>query len=226
MSLIAMTGVSKRYALGTNSVPALDDVSLSIPANQCVAIVGSSGSGKSTLLNLIGCLDSPTTGEYTLNGHNISALGGPRLARIRNEEIGFVFQGFHLLPRMTALANVMQPLVYRGIAAGKRRRLALDALARVGLADRAEHLPAQLSGGQRQRVAIARAIVTEPSILLADEPTGNLDSTASHQVMELFENLHGGGQTVLIVTHEPDIAARCERTVELADGRIVRDDGH
>lgn len=224
MPLIRLRGVSKRYDIGRNTVAALDNVDLSIARGQRVAIVGSSGSGKSTLLNLVGCLDVPTCGEYVLNGRTMSAQDARRLARIRNAEIGFVFQSFHLLPRLTALGNVMQPLVYGGIPMRERRRQALGALARVGLEARANHLPSELSGGQRQRVAIARALVTRPSILLADEPTGNLDSTATHQVMELLDTLHREGQTTLIVTHETDIADRCERTVELADGRIVRDE--
>ena len=225
MALITLKGVSKRYDVAGNTVSALDDVDLTVARGQRVAIVGSSGSGKSTLLNLIGCLDTPTSGEYVLDGRDISAQDPRRLARIRNTEIGFVFQSFHLLPRLTALANVMQPLVYGGgVPMRERRRLALAALARVGLQDRGTHLPSQLSGGQRQRVAIARACVTRPSIVLADEPTGNLDSTATRQVMDVLDTLHGEGQTILIVTHETDIATRCERTVELADGRIVRDE--
>ena len=223
MSLISLTDVSKRHALGTNEVTALDHVSLSVEGGERVAIVGASGSGKSTLLHLIGCLDTPTSGHYRLNGRNVSRLDGRRLAHIRNDEIGFVFQSFHLLPRLTALANVMQPLVYRGASGAQRRRLALAALERVGLADRAEHFPAQLSGGQRQRVAIARAVVTQPSILLADEPTGNLDSAATAQVMALFDALHRGSQTMLIVTHDTGVADRCDRVVKLADGRVVQD---
>ncbi len=225
MPLIRLQGVSKRYDVGGNTVAALDNVDLSVARGQRVAIVGSSGSGKSTLLGLIGCLDTPTSGEYVLNGRDVSVQDGRRLARIRNAEIGFVFQSFHLLPRLTALGNVMQPLVYGGVSMRERRRLALAALSRVGLHDRANHLPSQLSGGQRQRVAMARAFVTRPSIVLADEPTGNLDSTATAQVMDLLDTMHGDGQTILIVTHEADIASRCERTVELADGRVVRDEG-
>ena len=225
MPLIRLQGVSKRYDVGGNTVAALDNVDLSVARGQRVAIVGSSGSGKSTLLGLIGCLDTPTSGEYVLNGRDVSVQDGRHLARIRNAEIGFVFQSFHLLPRLTALGNVMQPLVYGGVSMRERRRLALAALSRVGLHDRANHLPSQLSGGQRQRVAMARAFVTRPSIVLADEPTGNLDSTATAQVMDLLDTMHGDGQTILIVTHEADIASRCERTVELADGRVVRDEG-
>ena len=224
MPLLRLHGVSKQYDVGGHTVSALDRVDLSVARGERVAIIGSSGSGKSTLLNLVGCLDTPTHGKYVLNGRDVSAQDGRRLARIRNAEIGFVFQSFHLLPRLTALGNVMQPLVYGGISLPERRRLALAALARVGLRDRANHLPSQLSGGQRQRVAIARAFVTRPSIVLADEPTGNLDSTATLQVMGLLDTLHGEGQTILVVTHETDVAARCERTVELSDGRIVRDE--
>lgn len=224
MTLIRLKGVSKRYAVGGSTVSALDRVDLSVAKGQRVAIVGSSGSGKSTLLNLIGCLDTPTSGEFALNGRDVSAQDGRRLAGIRNAEIGFVFQSFHLLPRLTALGNVMQPLVYGDLPMRDRRRLARSALTRVGLRDREAHLPSQLSGGQRQRVAIARACVTRPSILLADEPTGNLDSAATRQVMDLLDALHGEGQTILVVTHETDIATRCERIVELADGRIVRDE--
>ncbi len=224
MPLIRLKGIDKRYDVGDNSVAALDDVDLSIARGQRVAIIGASGSGKSTLLGIIGCLDTPTSGEYMLNGRDMSAQDPRRLARIRNAEIGFVFQSFHLLPRLTALGNVMQPLVYGGVPLRERRRLALAALTRVGLQDRAAHLPAQLSGGQRQRVAIARAFVGRPSIVLADEPTGNLDSTATAQVMDLLDALHDEGQTILIVTHEANIATRCQRTVELADGRIVRDE--
>lgn len=224
MTLIRLKGVSKRYAVGGSTVSALDRVDLSVAKGQRVAIVGSSGSGKSTLLNLIGCLDTPTSGEFVLNGRDVSAQDGRRLAGIRNAEIGFVFQSFHLLPRLTALGNVMQPLVYGDLPMRDRRRLARSALTRVGLRDREAHLPSQLSGGQRQRVAIARACVTRPSILLADEPTGNLDSAATRQVMDLLDALHGEGQTILVVTHETDIATGCERIVELADGRIVRDE--
>ena len=220
MSLIAMAGVGKRY---DSTFAALDDVHLHISHGESLAIVGSSGSGKSTLLSLMGCLDTPTSGEYTLQGRDVAGLRESALARIRNEEIGFVFQSFHLLPRVTALANVMQPLVYRGTPRAERRRRAQAALARVGLSDRAAHFPNQLSGGQCQRVAIARALVTEPSIVLADEPTGNLDSACTAQVMALLEEVHRSGQTVIIVTHEKNIAARCARIVELVDGRVARE---
>ena len=220
MSLIAMAGVGKRY---DSTFAALEDVHLHISHGESLAIVGSSGSGKSTLLSLMGCLDTPTSGEYRLQGRDVAGLRESALARIRNEEIGFVFQSFHLLPRVTALANVMQPLVYRGTRRAERRRRAQAALARVELSDRAAHFPNQLSGGQCQRVAIARALVTEPSIVLADEPTGNLDSACTAQVMALLEDMHRSGQTVIIVTHEKNIAARCARIVELVDGRVARE---
>ena len=220
MSLIAMAGVGKRYG---STFTALEDVHLHVAHGEYLAIVGSSGSGKSTLLSLIGCLDTPTSGEYRLRGRDVAALRDSTLARIRNEEIGFVFQSFHLLPRVSALANVMQPLVYRGTPRAERRHRAQAALSGVGLSDHAAHFPNQLSGGQCQRVAIARALVTEPSIVLADEPTGNLDSACTGQVMALLEDVHRSGQTVIIVTHEKNIAARCARIVELADGRVARE---
>jgi putative ABC transport system ATP-binding protein len=198
-------------------------VDLVIRRNQFVAVMGASGSGKSTLMNLIGCLDSPTAGEYWLNGHRVSELEDNELARIRNKEIGFVFQTFNLLPRASALHNVELPLVYAGIPADERRRMAETALTRVGLGDRMQHRPNELSGGQRQRVAIARALVNRPSLLLADEPTGNLDSTTSQEIMGFFEELHGQGQTIVLVTHEADIAAHASRQIHLKDGRIERD---
>ena len=221
MSLIEMTGVSKSYALGGHAVDALRDVDLAIDANEYVAIVGSSGSGKSTLLNLLGCLDRPSAGRYRLNGHDVSCLGETALAGIRNREVGFVFQSFNLLGRASAVRNVMQPLIYRGVGLVERHRAAVQALGRVELTDRLHHLPNQLSGGQRQRVAIARALVATPSILLADEPTGNLDAASTRRIMDLFDELHRSGQTVIVVTHEADIAARCRRVVTLADGRVV-----
>lgn len=219
MAFIEMIDVCKNYVVGDENVAALSDVTLAIGANEYVAIVGSSGSGKSTLMNIIGCLDKPSAGIYRLNGQDVAQLGELALARIRNREVGFVFQNFNLLARATALRNVMQPLVYRGIGVQERRAAASEALARVGLSNRVQHRPNQLSGGQRQRVAIARALVTAPSILLADEPTGNLDAASTRQVMGLFDELHAGGQTVIVVTHEADIAAHCRRVIELVDGR-------
>ena len=219
MALIEMTDVWKTYTVGDENVAALREVTLTIETNEYVAIVGSSGSGKSTLMNILGCLDRPSAGVYQLNGQDVAQLNERELAHIRNREVGFIFQSFNLLSRATALRNVMQPLVYRGIGLHERREAASTALARVGLSDRALHLPNQLSGGQRQRVAIARALVTAPSILLADEPTGNLDSASTRQVMGLFDELHAGGQTVIVVTHEADIAAHCQRVIELVDGR-------
>ena len=196
---------------------------LQIRRNEFTAVMGPSGSGKSTLMNLLGCLDTPTSGEYWLNGQKVSELDDDQLARIRNKEIGFVFQTFNLLPRATALHNVELPLIYAGMGAKERRERAAEALARVGLADRMHHKPNELSGGQRQRVAIARALVNNPSILLADEPTGNLDSATSSEIMQVFEQLHAQGQTILLITHEHDIAAHAERQIHLLDGRIERD---
>jgi putative ABC transport system ATP-binding protein len=223
MALIELRGVRKVYEVGSESVHALAGVDLDIERGEYVAIMGASGSGKSTLMNLLGCLDTPTAGSYSLNGTTVESLTDEELAGIRNREIGFVFQTFNLLARTTALQNVELPLIYRGIKRSERRRRAADALARVGLADRARHVPNELSGGQRQRVAIARALVTEPSILLADEPTGNLDSATSEEIMRLFDELHRAGNTVLLVTHEADIAAHAERRVTLRDGRVLSD---
>jgi putative ABC transport system ATP-binding protein len=198
-------------------------VDLFIDRNEYVALIGPSGSGKSTLMNLLGCLDTPSAGHYLLNGRDTATLDDNELAHVRNREVGFVFQSFHLLPRMSVLDNVMQPLVYRGLPRAERRRRAVESLERVGLGNRLDHRPNQLSGGQRQRVAVARALVGEPSLLLADEPTGNLDSRTSAEIMALFDALHAQGQTVVVVTHEPDIAAHCHRTVRIGDGRIVED---
>jgi putative ABC transport system ATP-binding protein len=222
-AIIVTRGLTREYDMGGEIVHALQGVDIVIQKNEFMAIMGPSGSGKSTLMNLIGCLDTPSAGEYWLNGHRVSELGDNELARIRNKEIGFVFQTFNLLPRATALHNVELPLVYAGSGSKQRRALAEEALNRVGLADRMEHRPNELSGGQRQRVAVARALVNHPSILLADEPTGNLDSVTSAEIMDLFEDLHSDGQTIILVTHEKDIAAHADREVHLLDGRIEQD---
>jgi len=215
--------LTREYDMGGEVVRALQGVSLQIKHNEYVAVMGPSGSGKSTLMNLIGCLDTPTSGEYWLNSQQVSELDDDALARIRNKEIGFVFQTFNLLPRATALHNVELPLIYAGLGARERRDRAAQALERVGLGDRMAHRPNELSGGQRQRVAIARAPVNRPSILLADEPTGNLDSTTSGEIMGVFRTLHGEGQTIVMVTHEHDIAAHAARVVTLRDGVIATD---
>ena len=222
-AIIEARGLEKHYDLGAETVRALRGVDLQIFRNEYVAIMGPSGSGKSTFMNLIGCLDTPTAGQYVLNGHPVAGMGEDELARVRNREIGFVFQTFNLLPRSTALENVELPLVYGGVGKRERRERASEALRHVGLGDRMDHRPNQLSGGQRQRVAIARALVTRPSIILADEPTGNLDSQTSEEIMGLFARLHGEGQTIIMVTHEPDIAAHAERVVTLRDGRVSSD---
>jgi putative ABC transport system ATP-binding protein len=223
VALIELTSISKHYEMGQEVIKAVDNIDLSIDPNEYVVFIGSSGSGKSTIMNIIGCLDTPTHGSYVLNGRNVSGLDQGELADSRNQEIGFIFQSFNLLPRATALKNVMQPLIYRGIGYADRRAEAERVLERVGLADRSNHLPNQLSGGQRQRVAIARALVTSPSILLADEPTGNLDSQTTVEIMALFDELHDDGQTIIVVTHEPDIAAHSERVARLRAGQIVED---
>jgi putative ABC transport system ATP-binding protein len=221
--VIRIRDLTRDYAMGTETVRALRGVSLDIHPNEYVAIMGPSGSGKSTLMNLIGCLDTPTAGEYWLNGQEVSRLSDNALAAVRNREIGFVFQTFNLLARATALHNVELPLVYGGITAAERRARAVQALEAVGLGERMEHRPNELSGGQRQRVAIARALVNRPAILLADEPTGNLDSSTSEEIMRLFGDLHANGQTVIMVTHEPDIAAYAERVIVLRDGQVASD---
>jgi putative ABC transport system ATP-binding protein len=215
--------LTRDYELGAEVVHALRDVDLQIRRNEFTAIMGPSGSGKSTLMNLLGCLDTPTGGEYWLNSQKVSELNDDELARIRNKEIGFVFQTFNLLPRATSLHNVELPLIYAGLGAKERKERAAQALERVGLGDRMHHKPNELSGGQRQRVAIARALVNTPSILLADEPTGNLDSATSGEIMQVFEQLHAEGQTVLLITHEHDIAAHADRQIHLLDGRVERD---
>ncbi|HEU4524742.1 MAG TPA: ABC transporter ATP-binding protein, partial [Gemmatimonadales bacterium] len=214
-AVIRIHELTREYRMGSERILALRGVTLEIRRNEYVAIMGPSGSGKSTMMNVLGCLDTPTAGEYWLNGEEVSRLTDDALARVRNREIGFVFQTFNLLPRATALHNVELPLVYAGVRARERRERAATALDRVGLGDRMHHRPNELSGGQRQRVAIARALVNWPSILLADEPTGNLDSVTSDEIMEVFAALHAAGQTVIMVTHEPDIAARAQRVVVL-----------
>jgi putative ABC transport system ATP-binding protein len=222
--VIVTRGIKRDYDMGGEVVRALRGVDIVIGRNEYVAIMGPSGSGKSTLMNLIGCLDTPTAGEYWLNGTLVSQMSDDELARVRNKEIGFVFQTFNLLPRATALHNVELPLVYAGVSADERRRRAKYALEQVQLENRMDHKPNELSGGQRQRVAIARALVNNPSILLADEPTGNLDSQTSEEIMKVFEELANHGQTVIMVTHEPDIAAHARRVVVLRDGLVSTDD--
>jgi putative ABC transport system ATP-binding protein len=221
--LIRLEGIAKHYQMGGETIAVLDGIDLQVARNDYVAFIGSSGSGKSTMMNILGCLDTPTLGKYFLNGRDVAGMSETDLARTRNEEIGFIFQSFNLLTRATALQNVMQPLIYRGVRPVERARRARAAMARVGLENRLDHLPNQLSGGQRQRVAIARALCSEPSILLADEPTGNLDSATAADIMALFDTLHEEGQTLIVVTHEPDIAAHCRRAVRLADGRVQSD---
>ena len=210
--------------MGAEHIDALGSVDLTVDRGDYLAIMGPSGSGKSTLMNIIGCLDTPTGGAYWLNGKSVSAMNEKQLARVRNTEIGFVFQTFSLLPRMTALANVEVPLIYAGVKRRERDRRAKEALDTVGLADRMLHRPSEMSGGQRQRVAIARALVTHPSILLADEPTGNLDSSTGREIMALFDQLHAEGNTLIVVTHEPHIAKHARRAIYLSDGNIVKDE--
>jgi len=222
--LIELKGIEKIYEIGTVKVPALKEIHLNIDKNEYVAIMGPSGSGKSTLMNILGCLDTATSGTYLLNGINVSEMTDDQLAEIRNREIGFVFQTFNLLPRANALHNVELPLIYNGTPASKRKALAKEALAKVGLADRMDHKPNELSGGQRQRVAIARALVNNPSIILADEPTGNLDSRTGEEIMEIFETLHENGNTIVLVTHEEYIAEHSDRIIRLRDGLVERDE--
>ncbi len=221
--IIHVEDLQREYQMGAEKVLALRGLTLTIRRNEYVAIMGPSGSGKSTFMNLIGCLDTPSGGAYWLNGQEVSRLSDDALARVRNKEIGFVFQTFNLLPRASALHNVELPLVYAGVASRERRERAVEALTRVGLEQRMSHRPNELSGGQRQRVAIARALVNRPSLLLADEPTGNLDSTTSEEIMRVFAELHARGQTIVVVTHEPSIAAHAERVVVLRDGRLDSD---
>jgi len=223
-SLIAMRNLWKTYDMGAEKVHALHGVSFDVQRGEYLAITGPSGSGKSTLMNLIGCLDTPSQGEYWLNGKNVSEMDDDELARIRNQEVGFVFQTFNLLARATALHNVELPLIYGGIPGAKRKEMATQALGAVDLTDRMTHRPNELSGGQRQRVAIARALVNHPSILLADEPTGALDTSTSYEIMNLFERLHEDGNTIILVTHEHDIAARAHRIISIRDGLIEKDE--
>ena len=222
-ALLALDGIARHYQVGSEPVRALDGVSFEVGRGDWVAVVGQSGSGKSTLMNILGCLDTPTGGTYRINGQDVQGLSDDALADLRNREIGFVFQTFQLLARSTALANVELPLVYRGVPRRARRRRAEEALGSVGLSERMHHRPNELSGGQRQRVAVARALVGDPSLLLADEPTGNLDSATGEEIFRLFAALHGRGHTIVLVTHEPRLAARCPRAIRLMDGRIVAD---
>ncbi|GAA3510884.1 ABC transporter ATP-binding protein [Aeromicrobium panaciterrae] len=222
-TVIDLRGVSKVYGSGDAAVTALNGVDLTIGHGEYVAIMGASGSGKSTLMNIIGCLDLATTGSYTLDGHDVSDLDEDTLALVRNRMIGFVFQSFHLISRMTARANVEMPLIYGGTPATERREIGAELLELVGLSDRAEHRPNALSGGQQQRVAIARALAMSPSLLLADEPTGNLDSTSSQDVMGLLDDLNARGRTIVLITHEPDVAAHASRVIRVMDGRVTED---
>ena len=218
--LIRLRSVTRTYRMGEVDVPALRGIDLDIDANEYIAVMGPSGSGKSTLMNILGCLDSPTSGHFELDGRDVSALSDSQLSRVRNAFVGFVFQTFNLLPRATALHNVELPLIYAGVRVGRRRQRAREALERVGLADRMHHQPNEMSGGQRQRVAIARALVNEPSLLLADEPTGNLDSGTGREIMQVLDALHDEGNTILLVTHEAYIAEHASRRIHLRDGRI------
>ena len=224
MSLIRLDKISRRYQMGTETVHALREVSLEIQRGEYVAIMGPSGSGKSTMMNLVGCLDTPTSGSYQLNGNHVNEMNDNQLAEIRNREIGFVFQTFNLLPRSDALRNVELPLIYAGVPFEERRRTALDALKNVGLADRIHHKPNELSGGQRQRVAVARALVNKPSLILADEPTGNLDSKTGAEILALFTQLSAQGNTIIVVTHEEDVARHAQRIIRLRDGLIAADE--
>ena len=226
MPLIETQDLWKTYEMGSEQIHALRSVSIAIERGEYIAVTGPSGSGKSTLMNLIGCLDTPTRGTYQLNGKNVSQMNDDELARIRNEEIGFVFQTFNLLPRATALHNVELPLIYAGVAARDREARARQVLEMVELEDRLGHRPNELSGGQRQRVAIARALVNFPSILLADEPTGNLDSKTGVEIIELFRRLHTGGNTIVLITHEADVATHAERVIQIRDGQVEKDSRH
>ena len=224
-STIRLRGIRKLYRIGGETLAALDGIDLDIRRGEFAALMGPSGSGKSTLMNILGCLDRPTEGSYLLDGVEVAGLSDDALAVTRNKKIGFVFQNFNLLPRISALDNVALPLVYAGVKSRERAARAAEMLAAVGLADRGQHLPNELSGGQRQRVAIARALVNDPHIVMADEPTGNLDTKSTHEIMELFEKLHAAGRTIILVTHEPEIAACASRQLLVRDGLITRDEG-
>jgi putative ABC transport system ATP-binding protein len=221
--MIALRAIDKVYKLGTDAFQALAGVDLDLQRGEFTALTGASGSGKSTLMNILGCLDTPSAGSYVLDGEAVGGLNEDQLARVRNRKIGFVFQNFYLMPRMSAVENVAQPLIYRGFSPAQRKARAIEALTRVGLEQRLNHKPNELSGGQRQRVAIARALVGRPEVLLADEPTGNLDSRTAQEIMALFEQLNAEGHTLIIVTHDPGIASHCRRVIRLHDGRIVED---
>lgn len=223
-NIIEISHIARTYTIGSETIHALRDVSLNVKKNEYVALMGPSGSGKSTLMNMLGCLDTPSSGEYVLNGKSVARMSDDELAEVRNKEIGFVFQTFNLLPRSTALENVMLPLVYAGMSSAARKEKAMRVLEQVGLKDRVHHKPNELSGGQRQRVAVARALVNDPAIILADEPTGNLDSKTSIEIMGLFAAIHEAGNTIIVVTHEEDIAQYAHRIVRLKDGLVERDE--
>lgn len=224
-ALIEIRDMRKIYNPGENEVRALDGVDLTICEGEFVAIIGQSGSGKSTLMNMLGCLDVPTMGSYTLHGTDVSDMDDDELSDVRNREIGFIFQGFNLIPNLTAVENVVLPLIYRGVGKMEREELAIGALSKVGLENRLDHKPAQMSGGQQQRVAIARAIAQAPPIILADEPTGNLDSASTKEILQILRELHGDGRTVILITHDNEIAAQADRVIKIHDGRIVSDTG-
>jgi putative ABC transport system ATP-binding protein len=221
--MIELRGIGKSYKLGADECQALVNVDLDVRRSEFVALTGASGSGKSTLMNILGCLDTPSAGHFVLDGESVGGLNEDQLARVRNRKIGFVFQNFYLMPRMSAIDNVAQPLIYRGLSPAERRRRAAEALKRVGLDQRMHHRPNELSGGQRQRVAIARALVGRPEVILADEPTGNLDSRTAQEIMGLFTELNSEGHTLVVVTHDPGIASYCQRVIRLHDGRVVED---